>query len=387
MGHQDRMALIHRIEALRESRVITLIFGDRPIAQTMIADDLLRPLYDHLQSAIASGTGPVKRIDLILYTRGGSVETPWKLVTKIREFCEEFSVIVPYRAHSAGTMIVLGADAVLMSPMSELGPIDPSLQIQTGNPGQFLLPDLGVEDITAYLSFLRDRAGITDQIGLAEGVKALADHLTPTLLGRMERVYSHIRLVARKLLSLRRPPLTESAINNIAETLTERMYAHGHGIGIEEATTIGLPVERLEADLESLTWNLYLDYEEEMELLTTVDAGAYFTDDSANRHEIPQAIGACMDSRDESHIFTGTIVIERTRQMPSPLNLNLNIPLNLPPTVNQQTLPQDVQQALQQILQQGAQQLQQLVMDEIAKQAPIQGIGHRWAGGVWKRRN
>ena len=139
-------------------------------------------------------------------------------------------------------------------------------------------------------------------------------------------------------------------------------------------------------DMESLVWNLFQDYENEMQLLTTNDPGAYFPDDTTNRYEEQGAIGVCMDSRDLSHIFTGTIIIERTRQIPSPLNLNLNIPLNLPPSVDPQTLPQDVQQALQQLIQGGAQQLQQMVQAEIARQAPIQGISFRWTGGVWTLR-
>ena len=56
--------------------------------------------------------------------------------------------------------------------------------------------------MAAYITFLQQRAGITDQNALAETVKVLSEHLTPTLVGRMERIYSHIRLVARKFLSL-----------------------------------------------------------------------------------------------------------------------------------------------------------------------------------------
>ena len=46
----------------------------------------------------------------------------WKLVTKIRQFCDNFAVIIPWKAYSAGTMICLGADEIVMSPMSELWP-------------------------------------------------------------------------------------------------------------------------------------------------------------------------------------------------------------------------------------------------------------------------
>ena len=160
-SQDKRIELIRNIESQRDSRVITLFYGDRPIAQTSITDDVLRPLYEQL---LDIGSDETNRIDLILYTRGGNVETPWKLVNKIREFCSEFNVVIPFRAHSAGTMIALGADNILMSPMSELGPIDPSLQIQPGAPEKLLLlSNPGVEDVVAYVTFLTERAGISDQ--------------------------------------------------------------------------------------------------------------------------------------------------------------------------------------------------------------------------------
>lgn len=386
MPHAERLKLITEIEEIRGSRVICLVTGDRPVAPTIIADDLLRPLYDHLLEISKSESGKTKKIDLVLYTRGGSVETPWKMVTKIRQFCQQFSVIIPYKAHSAGTMLALGTDTILMSPMGELGPIDPALQLRGDTPGRtFLLPDLGVEDVAAYLSFLKERARITDQAALAETVKALADHLTPTLLGRMERIYSHIRLVARKLMSLQKPPLPEATIDAIADALTEKMYAHGHGIGVDEAESLGLRVERMDSKLDALVWKLLLDYEEEMKLLTSADASSYFANELDSVYEEPNAIGVCIESRSARHTFRGTVRIERIRKIPSPLNLNLSFPLNLPPSVTPQNLPQQIQQLIQQLLQQAGGQLQQLIQAELAKQAPIQGISQRWVGGVWKR--
>lgn len=88
MPENKRIALIREIEENRGSRVITLFYSDRGIAGTLIADDVLRPLYDHLLS-ISRNSGhkaETERIDLILYTRGGAIETPWKMVTKIRQF-------------------------------------------------------------------------------------------------------------------------------------------------------------------------------------------------------------------------------------------------------------------------------------------------------------
>ena len=60
----------------------------------------------------------------------------------------------------------------------------------------------------------------------------------------------------------------------------------------------------MDDELEALVWSLFLDYEEEMELLTTADASAYFPDDSTNRYEVPEAFGVAMDSQEFRHIFT-----------------------------------------------------------------------------------
>lgn len=385
MAYTERQELIKKLESLRGSRVIALLTGDRPVAPTGIADDCLRPLYEHLLSVAQDGKP--KKIDLVLYTRGGHVESPWKIVAKMRQFCKQFNVVIPYRAHSAGTMIAIGADTILMSPMSELGPIDPFLQIRPegGKTVPFLIPDLGVEDVAAYISFLRERAGITDQVALTNNVKVLAEHVTPTLLGRVERIYSHIRLVARKLLALCIPPLSEATITTIVEALTEKMYAHGHGIAIEEAKSIGLRVESMPKDVEKTVWELYLDYENALRLDANPDPYAYFTDDAVNVYEETEALGVCMESVGLAHAFQGTIRIERVRKMAAQLNINLNFPLNLPPSVQLQTLPQQVQAVIQQMLQQAAQQLQGIVQQEIARQAPIEAVRARWLGGMWSR--
>ena len=45
----------------------------------------------------------------------------------IRQFTKNLEVIVPAKAHSAGTLICLGADTIMMTRQATLGPTDPSL--------------------------------------------------------------------------------------------------------------------------------------------------------------------------------------------------------------------------------------------------------------------
>jgi len=227
MGYQERRTLLAEIGRELECQVIAYVCGDRPIVGARISDDAIRPMYDHLR-ALSFGQAEQRRIALYLYSTGGQMETPWKMVTMLREYCDQLLVVIPYKAYSAATMICMGTDKILMTDKAELGPIDPALQPVGGleRPPQFLLPELGVEDIASYVNFLRNRAGLTDQAALSGAIGTLAEHLTPTLLGRMERIYAHIRLVARKLLSLCQPPLDDRSISAIVEALTERTYVH-----------------------------------------------------------------------------------------------------------------------------------------------------------------
>ena len=73
--------------------------------------------------------GPGESVELLLHTHGGSIDAAEKLIRMVRSKVGEaaFHVVVPELAKSAGTLMVLGSDRVVMSDMSELGPIDPQM--------------------------------------------------------------------------------------------------------------------------------------------------------------------------------------------------------------------------------------------------------------------
>ena len=69
----------------------------------------------------------------MLETPGGDGETAIRLVRQAQSRCRELTVIVPNQAKSAGTLLALGADRILMGPTSDLGPIDPQLLMKDGS--------------------------------------------------------------------------------------------------------------------------------------------------------------------------------------------------------------------------------------------------------------
>ncbi|MBU2262998.1 MAG: hypothetical protein KKF02_13950 [Proteobacteria bacterium] len=105
-GRKKRIELIRKIQKPRGSKVIVYFTGDRQPFASQIAEDAVLPLYKHLL-ALKAVEPKMDKIDLFLYTRGGDVGVPWRIVTMLREFYSEISVLIPYKAYSAGTMVRL----------------------------------------------------------------------------------------------------------------------------------------------------------------------------------------------------------------------------------------------------------------------------------------
>ncbi len=82
---------------------------------------------------------PEAPLDLLLDSPGGSIRTADKLVRMLRDASSsehensppgEYRLIVPDQAKSAATLVALGASEIVMSSTSELGPIDPQVELQ-----------------------------------------------------------------------------------------------------------------------------------------------------------------------------------------------------------------------------------------------------------------
>ncbi|MCK4471470.1 MAG: hypothetical protein KAW49_06745, partial [Anaerolineae bacterium] len=372
---EQRLGLIQAIQKSRESRLVAYVTGDRqgaPSAQ--IAGDAVRPMYNHVR---ALGFEGVPRTDLFLYSQGGAVDVPWRMVTMLREYCQELNVLVPYKAHSAATLIALGADQIVMGKKGELGPIDPILT-RTEQTGQTVVQErMSVEDVMAFIAFLKERAGLGDQAALADSVSILAEKLKPWVLGSIYRIHSHIRLIARKLLTSHQETLEERQIDSIVESLAEKTYFHGHAIGREEAAEIGLPISKPGEELEGQMWKLFEAYEGLMKLDCPVDAQSAIPP-GEDEHEEP-VILACIESETRLDVFRGSIKFRHVRQMPPQLNLNLNLGLQLPPGLSPEQLPEAAQSIIQDMLQQLQGQIASIVQAELVKQAPIQ----RTEGGLF----
>lgn len=377
MSRNERIALIDQIQNARGSKLICYLTGDRTgVPSAQISSDAIRPLYNHVR---AFGYDGVEKIDLFLYSRGGAVDAPWPLITMLREYCKELSVLIPYKAHSATTLIALGADSIVMGKKGELGPIDPIMSKPLNGPSTFT-ETIPVEDVMSYIAFLKERVGLGDQASLSSMSHILADKLSPWTLGSMYRIHSHIRSIARKLLTSHLFSIEEQRINSIIETLAEKTYFHGHAIGRLEAKSIGLEVIEAQEELDHLMWSLFEQYEQLFKLNEPLDVKAIIPSNN-DEYEEEIVIGA-IESVRRTDLFMGNYKVKKVRQMPPQLNLALNF--SLPPQIQSDMLPAQINDVLQRFVQQMKGELPNLIQVEVSKQAPISNIQGDFYNGSWK---
>lgn len=269
MTFEERLRLIRRIQELRGSTVISFLTSLRPNVPGQMADDAVRVFFNHL---LLLPSRPVEKLDIFLCSNGGSGTVPWRLVSLFREFSKSFAVLIPYRAYSAASLLALGADEIVMHPFAELGPIDPTVSNEFNPVEQPTGRRLGisVEDVQAYVNFVKSTVGIRHEDELVKTIEILAQKVHPLAIGNVERFFQQSRMIAMKILRTHMTGADEHAINEIVENMASKLYFHGHPINRREAKAdLKLKVtDELPPELETCLWELYLAYEGEFQNLS-----------------------------------------------------------------------------------------------------------------------
>jgi hypothetical protein len=265
MAFTDRIPLIRRIEELRQSRVVCYLTSVRPGINAAMMEDAVRVMFEQMLELPRE----LKKLDIFLCSNGGSGTVPWRLISLFREYADSIGVLIPFRAYSAASLLALGADEIVMHQFAEMGPIDPSVSndFNPVDPNSRQRISISVEDVKAYLSFIKTTVGIHHEDELIKAVDALIQKVHPLALGTVERFISQSRLIAEKLLRTHRKPVVEHDMQTIIEMMASKLFFHGHPINrLEARKEIGLKVmDKVPAELEKAMWALYLDFEAEMQ--------------------------------------------------------------------------------------------------------------------------
>jgi ATP-dependent protease ClpP protease subunit len=92
---------------------------------------MISPDADLLENVIGSlDLTEYDGIDLYLTTPGGLPEVAARMLRSCRSRMNSLRVVVPSQAMSAGTLLAMGADEIVMGPATALGPVDPQMVMQ-----------------------------------------------------------------------------------------------------------------------------------------------------------------------------------------------------------------------------------------------------------------
>ena len=246
LSRYRRRKRIRAIEAETERKLLAYVSCGRAIDE-VDAFDLVR-----LLETVVPGA----RITLLLDSPGGDVDAAEKVVHVLREACAplagsagDLEIVVPNAAKSAATLIALGADRILMSDSSELGPIDPQLQVAGGGSVPVFALIRAYEEAERRCVQHPDNSAFAAELG----------RFDPILVAEMRQAVERARVCAENL--LKRQGANYTAVSEALMDI-RRFPSHGQMIDWRTAKAIGIPHVHHVARNNPLWqqyWRLYRD--------------------------------------------------------------------------------------------------------------------------------
>jgi hypothetical protein len=210
-------------------------------------------------NALLDATGPHEQVTLFVKSDGGSGMAALRLVHLLRRNVKRLTVMAPLNCASAATMLALGADTILMGPLSYLTAVDTSLEHDLSpvdHTNQLVAVSNDEVDRVVRLwkeQSRRDGAG-------AHPHQELYKYLHPLVIGALDRASSLSLMICREILAYHMNDARKA--RRIARRLNYGYPAHQYPITAREARRLGLAVGDLPQDVDELLHDLNLVYSE-----------------------------------------------------------------------------------------------------------------------------
>lgn len=311
MGKDERRAKIQQLEKKLGTKVICFLTSDRPGVEPpacFITRDCVKIIEQHLDIG-----RPQQVLTLYLVSHGGDLDVPWGLVNLLRSHCKKLQVILPYISYSAATMIALGCDPLIAGPRAQLSPTDPTLQVRTGTGESAPVMQFGVEDVNAFVGFVKETLGRQFSRHGHEALARLIDGVQPEALGSISRTYRRTRLIIEKMLGLTTRRYSKAEIGRMVDLLTVRYFSHSHAISRDEMTRdLKLPVVRAEKlNVDGLIWELYEEYAAEFQSRQPYELQGELHRSTANPVTV-QLKCKFVESAERTDVYVQTAILQGT---------------------------------------------------------------------------
>lgn len=266
MSYSKRKKLYQSVEKIRNRPLITYVTSIRPNLSGQMASDAIAQIIQQVQAIPAT----VNEIDFLIISNGGDPITALRIMEILRERFKHITVLLPYVAYSAATVLSLGADEIVMHPFSNLGPVDPQLTVAKPNEnGVPATVRFSSEDIRNFIDFIRQDVGISDQQHLIASITPLLSEVGSLSIGSAKRGQQLSLTLSEKMLCTHMDDKNKAKA--IARTLNSSYYHHGYAVNRKEAAAIGLNIVNPPQQLEALLWEIWQDFSQEMKCESAFD--------------------------------------------------------------------------------------------------------------------
>ncbi len=203
--------------------------------------DFALNLEEHLQGARGD-----RELHVLLRSPGGDGEQALRAIRVLQSRCSKLVFVIPDMAKSAATLLTLGADEIRLGPASDLGPIDPQMNIAGG---WYAAKDIISAVAQAEEAVAQNRSLTPLWANLLAQVTALDVRAAQTELDRTG-------FMIKQALSYRTKPPNEAEAETLAQNLLkalqEETTTHATTLGPSELHALGLPV--VSVDPNSWEW-------------------------------------------------------------------------------------------------------------------------------------
>lgn len=251
--HSLRAPYLKEIEKNRGGRAIISFFisfqSQTPLSQ--VDADMIEE--------ILVNTDTSRGVTLILDAPGGDGLAAERIIQVCKAHSDgDFETIVPSRAKSAATMVCLGSDRIIMSPTSELGPIDPQIPFKIGEQWQWVAAHHVIKTYDKLMG---------DAIGLTQGhIEPYLQQLSQFNATQIEMLRASTKLSESiAVSSLQKGMMNEKGEDEIKDNIKlftdpEATLSHGRALNHDMLKDCGLNIELIDLNEElwKNVWNLYM---------------------------------------------------------------------------------------------------------------------------------
>lgn len=218
------------ISALREGRNV-IFYASAFLQKPGVHPAWLQITYEEVNGLMAAlhGMKCEMGLTLILHTPGGITTATESFVSYLHKKFGYVETVVPAYAMSAGTMICLSSQRIIMGKQSQLGPIDPQMQLR----------DMFISASAVVEQFNRAKKEILKNTDAAHIWAPMLSSLGPSLLQECQNAISYSERMVEKWLMTVVPK--RKAIR-IARYFNDagRHKSHGRRIDRDEALQTGV---------------------------------------------------------------------------------------------------------------------------------------------------